>query len=66
MFFFFFWVFVGMCLVDGTLAKRVAKALIPIDVYFLGVKTHKNIYNGKKDKNAIKNQDKSSPLARVM
>ena len=36
------------------------------DVYFLGVKTHKNIYNGKKDKNAIKNQDKSSPLARVM
>ena len=34
--FFFFWVFVGMCLVDGSLAKRVAKALIPIDVYFFG------------------------------
>ena len=29
--FFFFWVFVGMCLVDGSLAKRVAKALIPLD-----------------------------------
>ena len=28
---FFFWVFLGMCLVDGSLAKRVAKALIPLD-----------------------------------
>ena len=30
------------------------------------VQTHKNIYNGKKDENAIKNKDKSSGVARVM
>ena len=29
-----FLVSLGMCLVDGSLAKKVAKALIPIDVYF--------------------------------
>ena len=36
----------GLCLGTGSLAKRVAKALIPIDVNFFGVQTNKKIYNG--------------------
>ena len=35
-FFVSFFLCLGMCLVDGSLAKKVAKALIPIDVYFFG------------------------------